>query len=291
MAKDLIPDSAKVSLNKRPGGRKKEKQEIFIESFGVKIRITATKREAPDKILETLDGALGGCFEIIEKGETEFVFHYNWNENGKDSLYKGAERIATKIPRRDVLEQLESRVRITIAEYAVGKVFIHAGVVGWKDSALIVPANSFQGKTTLVAELVKRGAAYYSDEYAILDEDGFVHPFPKMLSVRGLVDEYRQVEIPVEEFGFAGTKKIPVGMFLLTEFKENARWKPKVLSAGQGIMEILPHTVPVRYNPEFTLKVLKRAANRAIIVKSFRGEAAKFAEAILNYFETKVLFD
>jgi hypothetical protein len=291
MAKDIILNSENKFPNIRPGGRKKQQHDLFIESFGVKIRIIASKPAAPEKILETLDGALGGCFKIIEKSETEVVFRYNWNENGRDSLYKGSERIAGGMPRRDVLERLESQVRITIAEFAVGKVFIHAGVVGWKDSAIIVPAGSFRGKTSLVAELVKRGAAYYSDEYAILDEDGFVHPFPKTLSVRGLIDEYRQVEIPVEEFGFAGTKKIPVGMFLLTEFKENARWKPKLLSAGQGIMEILPHTVPVRYNPEFTLKVLNRAANRAIIIKSFRGDAAKFAQTILNYFETNVLLD
>lgn len=292
MTKGFSPIQEKKTENIGLGGRKKEEHELFIESFGVKIRINASKPAALEAILETLQGALGGRFRIIEKTETEFVFRYNWNRNGLDSLYKGGEKILRGVPRQVVLDRLDSQVRITIAEFAAEKVFIHAGVVGWKDLALIVPASSYRGKTSLVAELVKRGAAYYSDEYAVLDEKGLVHPFPKKLSVRGIENEFKQTDLPVESIGgVAATKKIPVGMFLITEFKENARWKPKILSTGQGIMQILPHTVPVRYNPEFTLKVLNEAANRAIIAKSFRGDVEKFADTILNFFETNVSFD
>ena len=56
---------------------------------------------------------------------------------------------------------------------------------GWKGQAVMVPAHSHTGKTTLVAELIQNGAEYYSDEYASLDRSGFVHPFPRDLSIRG----------------------------------------------------------------------------------------------------------
>ena len=49
----------------------------------------------------------------------------------------------------------------------------------------MLPAPSFGGKTTLVAALVRAGAIYYSDEFAVLDEQGFVHPYAKPLSIRG----------------------------------------------------------------------------------------------------------
>ena len=122
--------------------------------------------------------------------------------------------------------------------------------------------------------MIKNGAEYYSDEYAVLDADGFLHPYPKMLSMRGIINEYDQVDMPPDDFGAkTGKKKIPVKLILITEFEIGTQWKPKILNSGEGIMEILQHTIPIRLNPEFVLKVLKKTASRAIIAKGKRGEA------------------
>src|SRR5262249_4616087 len=129
---------------------------------------------------------------------------------------------------------------------------------------------------------------YYSDEYAVLDEDGYVHPFPKTLSIRGLSNKYQQVEFPVESLGgVKGIEALPVGMILLTEFESGAQWQPQFLSEGLGIMELLSHTIPIRYNPKFVLKVLNKTVNRAIIVKTKRGEARDFAVRLLSFFENR----
>jgi hypothetical protein len=105
-----------------------------------------------------------------------------------------------------------------------------------------------------------------------------------MLSMRGIIDDYVQMDIPVEEFGgVAGTKPIPVAMVVITEYKKNARWKPRRLSAGRGIMEILPHTLPIRNKPEFTLKVLNNLAEHAIITKTKRAEANETADLLLGF--------
>ena len=95
-----------------------------------------------------------------------------------------------------VLAVFVSRIRLTIAEFAVRRVFIHGGPVGWKGKAIVLPARSFEGKTTLVAELVKLGASYLSDEYAVVDETGFVHPFAKPLSIRASEGSLLQTDIP-----------------------------------------------------------------------------------------------
>lgn len=262
---------------------------LFIESFGVKIGITTNTTDAIEDIQKTLSDYLPDCFREIEETETENHFQFVRNPSGKHSLYKNGERIFTRTERNRALETLGSQVRLTVAEFAVGRVFIHSGVVSWKGKAIMFPGKSFSGKTSLTAALVKRGAVYYSDEYAILDEEGFVHPFPKTLSVRGEIDDYTQVEYPVEALGGkAGEEKIPVGMVLITEYKTNARWKPKILSSGRGVMEIIKNSVSIRNNPNFVLEVLNKMANRAVIVRSRRGDVSKFADLILDFYETNI---
>src|SRR6476646_7063652 len=59
------------------------------------------------------------------------------------------------------LEALEVDARHTVAALSPQRVFVHAGVVGLRGGAIVIPGASFSGKTTLVAELVRRGASYY----------------------------------------------------------------------------------------------------------------------------------
>ncbi|MDX6558208.1 MAG: hypothetical protein QOF72_1257, partial [Blastocatellia bacterium] len=68
-----------------------------------------------------------------------------------------------------VLDAFESHVQLTVAEYAPRRIFVHAGVVGWNDRAILIPGLSHSGKTTLVDQLIRAGATYYSDEYAVID--------------------------------------------------------------------------------------------------------------------------
>src|SRR5262245_33841798 len=83
-----------------------------------------------------------------------------------------------------LLNYFETMVQLHVADYAPRRVFVHAGVVGWQGKAIVIPGRSFSGKTSLVVEFLKAGATYYSDEYAVLDHRGLVHPYPRLLSVR-----------------------------------------------------------------------------------------------------------
>ena len=75
-------------------------------------------------------------------------------------------------------------------------------------------------------------------------------------------------------------------MILITDYKFNAKWNPKILSNAKGIMEIIKHTVPIRQNPEFTLRVLNQVADHAIIFKSRRADISKSADFIIDFLET-----
>jgi len=182
----------------------------------------------------------------------------------------------------DMLDAFESHVQLTVAEYAPRRVFVHAGVVGWQDRAILIPGLSFSGKTTLVAELVRAGAVYYSDEYAVLDSTGRVHPYARRLSMRK-ADGAEGRRLPVESLGGSrGAKPLSVGLVVVTEYKSGARWRPRRLSAGQGALQLLNNTVSIQRNPQAAFPVLKQVASQARILKGPRGEAKGVVDSILR---------
>lgn len=290
MTKNSTLEAAGNSLKSRRIKKTDFNHHLFIESFGVKIDITSNHPEAIEAVRKTIEENLPGCVTEIEETETEYQFLVVWNKSGKGSLLKNGEIIYPNSKREEMLGYFVTELRRLIAEFSVGRIFIHSGAVSWKGKAILFPAKSFHGKTSLTAALVKRGALYYSDEYAVLDDEGFIHSFPKPLSIRGEIDEYQQVEYPVEKLGgIAAKEKTRVGLVLITEYKSSARWNPRILSPARGIMEIIKHTVPIRNNPAFALKVLDKVANQALIVKSKRGDVSESADRILDFFEKNCL--
>lgn len=258
--------------------------EIVFESYGVRVKIQATDAELLKKAEQTASKALLNRLRIIESKDTRHTFGFADDGNGTLTLFLNEVELASDSREHLFFKFFNSMLRIVVAEHAEERVFIHAGVVGWKDRAIVIPANSFHGKTTLVAELVKSGAEYYSDEYAVLDAEGLVHPFPRDLSVRD--DDFAERDVPVEELGgISGSKAIPVGAVLLTMYEKNMSWQPDRLTIGQGIMEVIPHTIPINLNAEFSLKVLNTALSDAIILKGRRGEASTFAPEFLSFFD------
>ncbi len=197
-------------------------------------------------------------------------------------LYSESVQIIRTLDLDDLFDTFESDLRRIVAEFSDEKVFVHAGVVGWRDHAILIPGRSYSGKTSLVAELVRAGATYYSDEFAVLDARGRVHPFLKPLSMRES-DDGRQTDRSVEEIGgSAGTRPLPVGCVVVTEFHKGARWSPRRISPGRAALSLLANTVSARRVPETVLRTLEKVAERATTLKSKRGEAAEAASAILE---------
>lgn len=181
-----------------------------------------------------------------------------------------------------LLATLESNLRLYVAEMTRRRVFVHAGVVGVGKQAIIIPARSMGGKSTLTAAFIRAGATYYSDEYAVLDSRGRVHPYPKPISIRNSKD-YSQTDYPVEAFGgVAGTRPLPVGLVLLTSYKKGARWRPTSLSPGKSVLAILDHTVSARRHPDKAFETLRAVVSRARVMKGVRGEAGDVVEAVLK---------
>jgi serine kinase of HPr protein (carbohydrate metabolism regulator) len=199
-------------------------------------------------------------------------------------LYSGLARLSRTLDFDECLHTLERKLHHFIAEYAKERVFVHAGVVGWQGKAILVPGRSFSGKSRLVAALLKMGATYYSDEYAILDADGRVEPFPRPLSWRDEKGGIRR--LGPEEFGErVGAAPLPVALVAAARYREGARWQPRRLSSGQGLLELFNNTVPAERRPEAALSALSRICPRAACFKGWRGEADDTAELLLRQVE------
>jgi hypothetical protein len=185
------------------------------------------------------------------------------------------------------LDMFDSQVRIYLGRKAPEAIFVHAGVVSHRGRAIVIPSPSFGGKTTLVAALVKAGAVYYSDEFAVIDRNGLVQPYAKPLSIRdGGVE---QTEHEVERLGgVAGDKPVPLGMIVITSYEKGAEWKPKRLLPGVGAMALLSNAVPALERPEEVMRAITGAADRAVVIESERGEADAIAPLLLADFEREL---
>jgi hypothetical protein len=186
----------------------------------------------------------------------------------------------------DLLDEFESHLQLTIAEYAPRRIFVHAGVVGWQEKAILIPGASFSGKSTIVAELLRAGATYYSDEYAVIDARGRVHPYARELRLRatGLsgVKRMRAADFEAE----TGSRPLPVALVISTRFKEGTRFRPRELTRGQAVLELLANTVSARSQPEMGLAYLTSALEPATALKGARGEAGEIVEWILKSVES-----
>jgi hypothetical protein len=190
-------------------------------------------------------------------------FDLNRTKGGTLQLIQNGQRIASGRSRKKFFKFFDSVIRVSIAEFAPARVFLHAGVVGWKGKAIIFPADSFKGKSTLVLELVRNGAEYYSDDFAIIDEDGLVHPFARPIALR--TPEYRPYELTVGELGGSlGVRPIPPGLVLFTEYVRGKKFSPSMISPGQGVLEMIPFAITLRRRPELSMIALNNVARRAI---------------------------
>jgi hypothetical protein len=246
-----------------------------IQAYGVRVGVRTNDAGVIEKLLPHLPPGWK-----ITTASVERLYSLRIGRRGSrqavHELYAGAERLGVNRGLDELLNFFESDLQLYIAEYAPQRLFVHAGVVGWKGRAIVIPGRSFSGKTTLVAALVKAGATYYSDEYAVLDTSGLVHPYPRKLGIRKGGRRGRTQKYAAEELGAkTGSRPLPVGLVLVSQYRAGARFSPRRLSAGQAVLALLNHTVSARRQPEVALASLNQAVAGARVIQSRRGEAGE----------------
>ncbi len=253
------------------------------EIHGVRVAVGASDREVLDRIVALLPPGLPQCdpetadqrFALLSVSEN--TWHYT-SPKGPRPMYTDLSL---------VIGMLESELRKLVAAQAPDRVFVHAGAVAHRGGAIVVPGDSFSGKTTLVAALVRAGAEYYSDEYAVLDELGRVHPYAKPLSIRRPHPERASSQPVASLGGKAGVEPVPVNVIAATPFRPGASFQPEPRSAAKGMLALLAHAAPARERAESTLAILRSAASSALVLEGDRGEAEEAAGALLKLAEQR----
>jgi hypothetical protein len=198
-------------------------------------------------------------------------------------LYAGTDLVAEVSKLADVGGALAAHAELFVAERAPSHLFVHAGVVGWEGRAIVMPGASFAGKTTLVQAWLEAGATYYSDEFAVLDRGGRVHPFARPLAIRDASTASTR-RVPAAALGAeTGTTPLPIGLVLVTSYRAGIRWRPRRLTAARTLLELMRHTVAARGNPEHSMPILKQAVTGGTAFAGHRGEARPLVSAALRH--------
>jgi hypothetical protein len=225
------------------------------------------------------DGSVSIRYELRAGGSGRASIPYR--------VYAGTDLIAETSRLVEAGQALAAHAEAVIAERAPEHLFIHAGVVGWEGRAIIMPGTSFAGKTTLVRAWLEAGATYYSDEFAVLDGRGRVHPFARPLAIRNGSTVTRHV--PASALGAeTGTMPLPIGLVLVTSYQHGARWQPHRLTAARTLLALMRHTVAARGNPQHSMPILKQAVTGGLALASVRGEAGPLVSSVLRHVRTSV---
>jgi hypothetical protein len=251
--------------------------QLPFEAYGIHVRVCTNDPELLDEIQPVLPPG----WDRRPRSAAQHRIGLLAEEHDVYSIYHDTVCVHDAPGREMALMMMHMQLEGYVALNSPDFVFIHAGVVGIGGRAVVLPALSFSGKTTLVAALVQAGATYYSDEFAVLDEAGLVHPYARRLSLR--VDGAPAVPHAIEDLGgVAGAEPLPVGIVAATRYVPGAEWDPQALSLGAGALAVFEHAVPARERPEQALRVIKKALNSAVIYQGERGEADELARVLVG---------
>jgi hypothetical protein len=197
-------------------------------------------------------------------------------------LYHSIARVARTTELDEVAATFGDQIHLVVAAHARRYVFIHAGCAGWGGRAIVVPGRTLTGKSTLVTALVKAGADYLSDEYAVIDSRGRVRPYPRAISLRGKSGAKPRLVTAEELGGRTGRKPLPLGLVASLAYAPKAKGRLRPLSPGEAAMELLANAVAVRRHPGRTLAYVQRATAGARGVKGKRGGAQAMVPRLLR---------
>ena len=241
---------------------------MAFESHGVSVRVTWDEPEIGRRIPEVLPPRFTTLPEHVE-AET---FGLRTDAPGLYTYTRGESPVSSDLDLEFGLMMLQTQIRIFIGINAPDRIFVHAGAIALGDRAVIFPGRSFSGKTSLVAAFLRAGATYLSDEFAVLDSDVMVHPYPTKLSVRGDGDDRRDVDAATLG-ATSATERMPLGAIVVTSYKPGAEWAPAEITRGRAALALLDNTVAALERHTEALTVFRDATVGRLLIGGDRGEA------------------
>jgi hypothetical protein len=249
---------------------------MVVEAYGARLAISAPNHELLRRVVAGLPRGWDVPAEAVRPADVEWRFDVLHDASG----YRVRDGDGHERPCVDLelaIWMLRTEIRRFVGYHTPDLVFIHAGVVAQMNRAVVLPGHSFAGKSRLVEALVRRGAEYYSDEYAMIDKSGLVAQYREPLAIR-TPEGKEELDVSPE----VTQPRVRVGLVAFAMYMPGAVWSPRQLTSGEGLVTAMQHTVPARDRPAETLATLKLAFADAMILQGDRGEADETAAALLE---------
>jgi energy-coupling factor transporter ATP-binding protein EcfA2 len=162
-------------------------------------------------------------------------------------------------------------LELQVAARSTDPVFVHAGAIAIGDQGFVLPGRSGAGKTTLVLHLVEAlDATYYSDEYALLDHDAYLHPYARDPHVRASGGG-RGAPTPIAKYTQrVGTVPVPVCGVLVVARVEGERWVPTPANPRDCALSLLDNAVGARTRTPAVMDAVGAVIRSAWCVKGSR---------------------
>ena len=256
---------------------------VTFVNHGARLRVEANSAAALNLVSHVLP--VGSRLERLHSTDAVFALVVAPGGGTGDAphrLYRDSALLQSSSDLQPLLKQLESELHFAVASHARSSLFVHAGVVAWRGRTILLPGRSMSGKSSLVAALLRAGAEYYSDEYAVIDRQARVHPYARPLLLRGLEGQLEQAGRQAQG-GRVGTRPLPANLSVSTRYSPGQRFEPTVRDASHGLMILIANTVVVRARPHFALDHLMPVAESATTLEGVRGEADDAAAWLLHY--------
>jgi hypothetical protein len=256
-------------------------EEITTSRYGVAVRVVdAAGTELCQRLRDTLPpefagvaGAASGVVSyVVTVGPQPVAAEHPGYRVSRDGS-----AAFTAAREEDVFTWLCQDIDSTVAQRSRQMLFVHAGVIGWRGFAIVIPGRSHTGKSTLVAELVGRGAVYYSDEFAVLDDMGMVHPYRRPLVLRG---ETR----PPADLRLVRTDAppLPIGVIVAGPYRPGVTWRPTVVRGARAVLPLIDGTVQGREESARMLRIAAGVAPSVVTLQGPRPEATDVAAELLD---------
>jgi hypothetical protein len=219
-----------------------------------------------------------------EVGDSDAVFRVLRAEEGIEKGFQvrvGDRAVAHSATLETLIPLLQGLLDDGMVHRFSGVVAVHAGAVTIDGSAVLLPGPSHAGKSTLVAELARRGCVYLSDEYALIDDVGLAHPYPRAMMLRNGQAEARPV-LASEWKAATGCAPAPVRLVLALEYAPGSSWSVRRVPQSEMLLMLLKNTPHSISEPRNLAPALLLATASAACFAGTRGEADDAAGRILG---------
>ncbi|HET7529555.1 MAG TPA: hypothetical protein VFJ98_01200 [Mycobacteriales bacterium] len=248
---------------------------LVLRAYGRTVAV-----EAPADALDTVRRRLPATYVEVDR-EPERLWSLRREPSGMWMAYDD-DGLGGGVDVADGAEMLLSSLELWVAEHAKDRIFVHAGCAVRAGRAIVLPGRTMSGKSSLAAALVRAGATYFSDEFAVLDRRGRVHPYPRPLSIRPYDGSARQ-RVRVQDLGgSAGSRSAEVAVIAHLRYHAGESWDVAELSPGRAALALIDNTVAARSRPRAMLTAVSRASVGARALAGRRGDADQAARHLLD---------